>query len=432
MPDLTVTMPNTELGSSLPVEKQVDLTSSDSKRVDVTLTSDQAWLTPNPATGQMASSGLSVNLEADISGLTVGSHSATVTVAATNNTCATNSPYEIQADLTVTQPPAPDTALTQPMIGVTTYIELVYGYTSGGEAVTAPANLTYPIANLGNGTLSGLSASTSSGNVGASIVGGNLQLDMSSFLPENISGWEQGTITINDAGASNNGLVIDLKIAGLQQGTDQTNGDDWHSLDPAQSIQSVRANQGANPADITVRVLEATTFNNHGNAAGSGATHPLSTYGVNARAVDAAAPARIASQADAGGGNITINHDGSAALANLANGDTVIIRNTGENGGAGDYDGTYTVANVVANTSFDISASWAGFSIPNTGSVDRVTPTNWIAAAPSTAGEDTDLTVSFTTSSLSAGVYRALIDLDFVTTDYVLNPITHTVFVEVV
>lgn len=103
MPNMIVGLPTTATGSSLPVERSVDIANTGDGNIQYNITSNAAWLTPSAASGDITGAATqAVNFVADISGLSVGAHVGNVILQPINGTCASNGPFDIEVQLTVT------------------------------------------------------------------------------------------------------------------------------------------------------------------------------------------------------------------------------------------------------------------------------------------------------------------------------------------
>jgi hypothetical protein len=207
--DLSVTEPSPVIGlnaTSLsfageqdgpdPADRTLDISNVGGGTLNWNITDDADWLSVSPASGTGASS---VTVSVDISGLTAGSYSGTISVAATG---ASNTPQTVVVDLSVTEPP--------PVIGLSATSLSFAGEQDGPD----PADQTLDISNVGGGTLAWnitddadwLSVSPASGTDASTVT---VSVDISGLT----AGSYSGTISVAATGASNTPQAVSVDLS---------------------------------------------------------------------------------------------------------------------------------------------------------------------------------------------------------------------------
>ncbi len=185
-------------GGSSPAGQLLTIQNSGGGSLIWTLSADQPWLTFNPASGV---AGSSTTVGANISGMTAGSYSSTLTVAATG---ATNTPVVVPVTLTIN----PGT----PAIGYNPS-SLTFSASEGGAN---PANQTLEINNAGTGTLS-WSATAADAWLSLSPASGSCSTTATPVtVGVNISGLAAGSysssITVTATGVANSPVTIPVNL----------------------------------------------------------------------------------------------------------------------------------------------------------------------------------------------------------------------------
>ena len=124
-------------GGASPADRTLAISNTGGGTLEWTASDDAAWLSVAPGSG---TGGRDVTVSASIAGLTAGTHTATITVAATG---ATGSPRSIPVTFTVDPPPQPPQLAVAPT-------SLSFSATAGAPTVETKS---FTVTNTGGGTL---------------------------------------------------------------------------------------------------------------------------------------------------------------------------------------------------------------------------------------------------------------------------------------
>lgn len=142
-------------GGSNPSSQTLSIRNSGGGALDWSVSDDAGWLSLSPTSGSSTGETDSVAVSVSISGMSVGSYSATITISASE---ATNTPQTVPVSLTITEESisVPD-APTGPTSSKTNQS---LSYSTGGASSNLGHSLEYRF-DWGDGSLSGWSSSTS-------------------------------------------------------------------------------------------------------------------------------------------------------------------------------------------------------------------------------------------------------------------------------
>jgi hypothetical protein len=166
------------------------------------ITDNVSWLSVNPASGNSTGEVDTITVSYTTSGLTQGTHNATITISDAN---ATNNPQTLAVTLTV-NPPAAQPTITRSLATLSPSV------VQGGNA----SNQTFTVQNTGSGTLnysitdnvSWLSVNPASGNST-----GEVDAITVSYTTSGLAvGTHNATITISDPNATNNPQTIAVTL----------------------------------------------------------------------------------------------------------------------------------------------------------------------------------------------------------------------------
>ncbi|GMU24032.1 MAG: hypothetical protein AMXMBFR13_41090 [Phycisphaerae bacterium] len=190
--------PSVQQGGN-PANQTFSVSNSGAGTLSYSISDNVSWLSCNPTSGTSTGEADTITVSYTASGLTAGTHNATITIS---DPAATNNPQTIAVTLTVAPPPAISRSPST----------LAPSCTQGTNA----SNQTFTVSNSGGGTLSysisdnvsWLSCSPTSGTST-----GEQDTITISYTTSGLStGTHNGTITITDPAASNNPQTIAVTL----------------------------------------------------------------------------------------------------------------------------------------------------------------------------------------------------------------------------
>ncbi len=185
----------TAIRETNPANQTISLTNGGDDTLSWTASSNQSWLTVSPSSG---TGNATLTASVNVSGLTAGSYSATITVT---DAGASNSPQTVAVTLTVN--PIPRSIVLNPT-------SLSFSATRAGAN---PASQTVALTNGGDGTLSWTAASNQTWlTVSPTSGSGNATLTASIDITGLAAGTHNATITVTDAEASNSPQTVAVTL----------------------------------------------------------------------------------------------------------------------------------------------------------------------------------------------------------------------------
>ena len=191
-----------EEGAGNPASQNIKIKNSGEQTLNYSISDDADWLSVNPASGSSTGGENSHSVSVDISGLSSGSHTGTITVSDPN---ASNNPQSVAVTLNISQQQPPEIWVSP--------VSLTFIGTEGGSN---PSSQSLKIKNSGAQTLN-YTLSDDAGWLSVSPTSGSSTGEENSHtVSVNISGMSSGsypgTITITDSNASNNPQTVSVTL----------------------------------------------------------------------------------------------------------------------------------------------------------------------------------------------------------------------------
>jgi hypothetical protein len=360
-------------GGSNPSAQTLSISNTGTGTLNWSVSESAAWLTPSVLSGAGAGS---VSLAINTSGMSAGTYTAPLTIAASD---ATNTPQTVMVTLTVT-------AALVPTIGLTPS-SLTFSATQGGAN---PSAQTVNIGNTGTGTLSWnassavawLSVSPASGTGPGSLA-----------VTANVTGLSAGTyttsITVAGTGATNTPQLIPVSFTVSAAASTLTVG--------SSSLSFTATQGGANPAaqslSITSNVSWSVTETVSWLAVSPASGSNNGTLTVTVDQATAAVGTNTGTITVTGGGltrTVSVTFSLAAAPATLSVSPTSLTF-TATQGAANPVNQPLSVT---SNTSWSVSEN-----------------SSWLTVSPTSGSNNGSITVSVNTSTATVGVNNATITL---------------------
>ena len=240
-------------GGSNPSAQALTISNSGAGTLNWSITENAPWLTPSILSGSGAGS---VSLAVNTAGMSAGTYSTPVTIAATG---ATNTPQSVMVTLTVTAPLIPTIGLAPST--------LTFSANQGG---TNPVAQTVNISNSGTGTLSWNASSTASWlSVSPPSGTGSGSLAVTA----NVTGLSPGTyntaITVTGTGATNSPQSIPVSFTVAAPATTLTVGSPSLAFTATQGAGNPAAQSLSITSNVAWSVSDSVSWLTVGPASGS-------------------------------------------------------------------------------------------------------------------------------------------------------------------
>lgn len=222
-------------GGTNPATKTISISNSGSGTLSWTATESSSWLSLSPASGTGAGT---VTVSVATTGMTAGTYSAPITIAATG---ATNTPQTVTVTLTVTAPATPATIGFSPT-------SMGFTATQGGANPTGQA---LAISNTGGGTLNWTVSDNASWLTMSPTSGTGSGTSTATIATTGLTpGTYSATITVTASGASNTPRTIPVTLT--------LNAAPVISRNPT-ALTFTATQGGTNPATQTVTITNSGT-----------------------------------------------------------------------------------------------------------------------------------------------------------------------------